>query len=47
MAARDAQVESRLLSKGWFVVRFDIKNDSTWDQQCKDLVDVFGEGDTL
>ncbi|GAA4372886.1 DEAD/DEAH box helicase [Nocardioides caricicola] len=47
VAARDAQVESRLLSKGWFVVRFDIKNDSTWDQQCKELVDVFGEGDTL
>lgn len=47
VAARDAQVESRLLSKGWFVVRFDIKNNSTWDQQCKDLVDVFGEGDTL
>lgn len=47
VAARDAQVESRLLSKGWFVVRFDIKKDSTWDQQCKNLVDVFGEGDTL
>ena len=47
VAARDAQVESRLLSKGWFVVRFDITNNSAWDQTCKTLVDVFGEGDSL
>ena len=47
VAERDSQVDARLLSKGWFVVRFDIKRDSTWDQQCKELADVFGEGDSL
>lgn len=47
VTTRDAQVTSRLLSKGWFVVRFDVKNSNTWDQQCKDLADVFGEGDNL
>lgn len=47
VATRDAQVGARLLSKGWLVVRFDIKQDNTWDQQCNELVDVFGQGDTL
>jgi hypothetical protein len=47
IATRDSQVNARLMSKGWLVVRFDIKNDSMWDQQCTDLVDVFGQGDTL
>ena len=47
VAARDTQVDARLLSKGWLVTRFDIKQQNTWDQQCKELHDVFGQGDTL